>query len=118
MPGRVTMRRIALGCAVAATVMGIGVTSACQLHLEMGVPVDTSIADVNFSLPTPTFLTESMMVSAVPVTNPAILSWQQNTIGLTGSSPNATINAIVSAIPADVQWVAYNATSAYVNASG
>jgi hypothetical protein len=111
------MRRIALGCAVAATVMGIGVTSACDLHLAIGVP-ETSV-DTSFSLPTPDFLSASAITpAAASVSNPAITSWKQNTTGLVGSSPNATINAIVSTIPADVQWVAYNATSAYVNASG
>ena len=111
------MRRIALGCAVAATVMGIGVTSACDLHLAIGVP-EASV-DTSFTLPTPAFLTASAITpAAASVTNPAITAWRQNTTGLVGSSPNATINAIVSTIPADVQWVAYNATSAYVNASG
>ena len=113
-------RRFAMGSAVAAMVVAIGVSSACDLHLTPSMPVDGGIdALSSFALPTPAFLGDSTTIAAAAaVTHPAVTSWKQNTTGLTGSSPNPTINAIVSAIPADVQWVAYTGTSAYVNASG
>ena len=41
----------------------------------------------------------------MPVTDPAIVNWRQNTTGLTGSSPSPTMHAYVSTIPADVQAV-------------
>ncbi|WP_309641576.1 YHYH protein [Flavobacterium sp.] len=52
-------------------------------------------------------------------TNPAILSWLQNTTGITGRhyvAGNST--PIVDAVQANVQTVQYNATYAYVAATG
>ena len=115
------MRRIVLGWAAAATLIGCGASSACDLHLTPTAPAETtSTTGFNDALASPASSNLSLAPAAdtAAVTHPAITAWRQNTTGLTGSSPNVTINTIVSAIPADVQWVAYNASNAYVHASG
>jgi hypothetical protein len=111
-------RRWVIGCVAMAAFVGIGASSACDLHLTPTVPVET-VSGADAAFPSPAALNLSLAPAAdTAVTHPAITTWKQNTTGLTGSSPNPTINTIVSAIPADVQWVAFNASSAYVNASG
>src|SRR5437763_1238312 len=52
------------------------------------------------------------------VIDSTLTSWVQNTTNVHGQSPDATINALVSQIPANVQEVRYTATNVYVNATG
>ncbi|MEI7657994.1 MAG: YHYH protein [Phycisphaerae bacterium] len=58
----------------------------------------------------------SLAVSA-RATDPALSSWVQNLSNLRGRSTNATINASVSQISADVQQVRFTATNAYINST-
>src|SRR5687768_4787784 len=105
------MKRAAWAIA-AAMAIGSGSAWACELHLS------APAAPLELDVQTSYVPTLASTAAAAAITHPAITSWKQNVTGLTGSSPNATINAYVSTIPADVQWVAYNATNAYVRASG
>src|SRR6185503_6626575 len=50
--------------------------------------------------------------------DPVVSPWILNTDGHFGQSPNATINAVVSAILADVQRVRFTPTDVYVEATG
>jgi hypothetical protein len=59
----------------------------------------------------------SLTFLADTVADPAITSWRQNTTAK-ASSPNATINTLVSSITADVQQVGYTSSSVYVHATG
>lgn len=61
-------------------------------------------------------LTGTAVASAV--TDPAVTSYIINTTGYTGASTDASINAVVSTIPADVQRLRYNATDVFVNSTG
>jgi len=49
---------------------------------------------------------------------PTVSSWRLNDTGATGTSTDSAIDAVVRAIPADVQRVRHNATDAYINATG
>jgi hypothetical protein len=105
-------------CAVFTAILATNSASwACQTDaFDLSLTPDPIPAqplfDLNLTLAT------AVTAAEASVTDPQILSWKQNITGLTGSSPNATINAIVSAIPADVQAVAYNSASVYIRASG
>src|SRR5438034_4572203 len=93
-----------------AFMMTLASTSlACMYHEFSlsygGEPVKT----VTLASPALTLSAAAAANATVSTTSdPAIFSWKQNLTGLTGSSPNATINTIVSAIPADVQTVAFD----------
>ena len=52
------------------------------------------------------------------VTDPSIINWMINTTGATAKSSNATINAEIDTIQANVQKVAYTSTDVYVEATG
>ena len=52
------------------------------------------------------------------VTDPAITAWKVNHTNARGSSPDPTLHAAVSLIPADVTRVRYTATDGYVEATG
>lgn len=52
------------------------------------------------------------------ITDPAIVNWQINTTGATGSSTDPDIDSVISGILADVSAVYYNANNAYVQTSG
>lgn len=68
---------------------------------------------------TNTFLFLLFALFANAQTNPAITSWLQNTTGITGRhyvAGNST--PIIDAVQANVQSVQYNATNAYVSATG
>ena len=48
----------------------------------------------------------------------AVSDFSLNLTGATGHSPNTTINNTVSTIPADVHWVRYDSSNAYVHSTG
>ena len=56
--------------------------------------------------------------TSAQISDPAIVNWQINTTGATGSSPVADIDSVISQIVADVEAVHFTAGSAYVEASG
>lgn len=118
-----------------------GIASACDYHWASGLPEPTGI------WPTTTFDTAATSAAAalkqadaaddaaaisafVPATSTTAASiapvgidayltgWMRNTTGVKGKSTDATINAIVSAIPANVQQVNYTATNVYVKTTG
>jgi hypothetical protein len=107
---------------------------ACDYHLSLSEP--ESEASVTTSIYTsPSTITSNQLTLArlgattslspqgtnltvYSSVDPAIYSWKQNLTGATGTSPNATINTLVSSIPADVQTVAFTSSNVYVNASG
>jgi hypothetical protein len=121
------MKRMALIGAAAASLLGIESTLACPYHIvePASSSSDAFAASLDSAVSSPyamQALLDSQLASAASpaevVLSPAITVWKQNTTGLVGSSSVTAMNAYVSQIPADVQWVAYNSTSAYVRASG
>jgi len=52
------------------------------------------------------------------ITDPAIVNWQINTTGATGSSTDPDIDSVISGIVADVSAVFYNTNNAYIQTSG
>lgn len=93
----------------------VGVWPTQPSKLPAGGPLRTA-ADVTTS-PELTLASEAT-TAAETVTDPSITTWMLNTTGLKGHSPNATINALVSQINADVQTVAYSTSNTYIRASG
>jgi hypothetical protein len=57
-------------------------------------------------------------LNAQPTVTPAVNSWLLNTTGAKGTSPDSSIDAIVSQFDADVQQIRHNATDVYINATG
>jgi hypothetical protein len=98
---------------------------ACTVHLadlaarQSATQQVASFASLSLAADAPSVLTTTALtVSVASITDPSIVSWRQNVGGATGFSPNATINAIVSQIPADVKTVAYTDANTYVRVSG
>lgn len=110
--------------------LGLGTTAfalrtrACDYHTLLGIPEPVGIWPtlVNTTAqPSAASAATSAMATVQAqdaIQDAAITSWMINTTGAKGHSPNATINALVSQINADVQTVAYNATDVYVHATG
>jgi hypothetical protein len=111
---------------LAATLIPTAAALACDYHMLMGIQEPTGIWPTQWQTPSlatntaPTNAAEAVvnLEAADAVTDAAITKWMLNTTGVKGHSPNATINALVSQINADVQTVAYNATDVYVHATG
>jgi hypothetical protein len=107
---------------------------ACQMHQMIGQPEPIGIwpsfsqtyQDFQQSLsPAATSnvlslapQTAAALAAAPPVTDPSITAWVQNLTNLKGSSPNSTINTIVSQVSADVQTVAYSSSNVYIKTQG
>jgi hypothetical protein len=96
---------------------------ACQFHDLLSQSEPTGIwptfsATYTDSHPSALTVLPSIATVTATITDPAITTWMLNTTGKKGHSPNATINAVVSLIDADVQTVAYNATSVYIKTNG
>jgi hypothetical protein len=60
----------------------------------------------------------SVVIPSDTITDPSITSWMINFNGATAKSSNATINAEIDTIQANVQKVGYTSTDVYVNATG
>ena len=107
-----------------AIALGIGILLATSVNNVLACEGDVDAADsepIQSTWPTLTLRSSTLVdpaSSIVTITDPAIVAWKQNTTGAKGNSPDATINAIVSQIAADVQTVAYNSTNVYLRASG
>ncbi len=56
-------------------------------------------------------------LEAQAAVDPTLGSWIQNTTGLTGHSPNTTINNSISLISANVQQVRYTPTDVFINST-
>ena len=106
-----------------AIALGIGILLATSVNNVLACEGDVDAADsepIQSTWPTLTLRSSTLVdpaSSIVTITDPAIVAWKQNTTGAKGNSPDATINAIVSQIAADVQTVAYNSTNVYLRAS-
>jgi hypothetical protein len=122
-----------LAAAVAASLVLLpGIRAeACDYHWLMGIQEPTGVWPTTSAIDSSTnALAPSLSLSvaadnavaavsaADAVNDAAVTSWMINTTGKKGHSPNATINAIVSQINADVQTVAYNTSSVYIHATG
>lgn len=112
---------------------------ACDYHMSLGIyepddstdttdtislaPASPSVATANaltlasFGAVTSASGPVATSVTVYSSTDPRVTCWRQNLTGATGTSPNPTINALVSQIPADVQQVGYTTSNVYVHAS-
>lgn len=108
--------RKVIAAAVSTVLLAGGHAWACQIH-ELGSASEPAVS----AWPTQPLIAardSGLTAMADTVADPAILAWRQNLTGQKGSSPSATINAVVSGIQADVRSVAYTPSSVYVRASG
>jgi hypothetical protein len=113
-------------CTVAAALLPAAAALACDYHMLLGVQEPTGVWPTQWQ--TPTLTTTGAATTAADavanleaadaLTDAAVTKWMLNTTGVKGHSPNATINALVSQINADVQTVAYNDANVYIRASG
>src|SRR5215213_8865541 len=106
-----------------AVAVGTGLVSAqvlaCDLHLggvDLLEPVASPWPELTLSSTPTVFAKGSDLPAAIEITDPLILAWKQNLTGVKGTSTNATINATVSTIDADVRTVGYTISSVYVRA--
>jgi hypothetical protein len=111
--------RNAIAAAAGAALIGSS-AFACELHLRSVSiePVSTPWPELALNSSPPVASRDGDTLAAVEVLDPLILAWKQNLTGVKGTSPNATINNVVSLIDADVRTVAYDTNYAYVRASG
>jgi hypothetical protein len=123
-----------LACAVAAVTAVALATSveACQMHALLGLkePVgiwpslsitpDSSTSANTISATNASTITVAPLTAsdiAVPPIDAYVNAWLLNTTGAKGKSPDPTINAAVSVIPANIQQVRYTSTNVYVKAT-
>src|SRR5215212_6171493 len=104
------MRKISTAASAAVILSATSAALACQDHAFTWEPQPASKSSSEYA-----GVSALLTASEATVTDPAILAWKQNLTGAKGTSPNTTINNIVSQIPADVQTVYYNTSNVYVN---
>ena len=118
-----------------------GIASACDYHWASGLPeptgiwptttVDTAATSAAAALMQADAADDAAAISSfIPAASTTVAplapagidayltGWMRNTTGVKGKSTDATINAAVSSVNANVQQVNYTATNVYVKCTG